>query len=173
MQRILRSLAAIAACALAALASPVAARADMPNGETVQGIHCDRAEGVAFHIHQHLTLLDRGKPVTIPADIGRPLLGQCFYWLHTHTPDGLIHVESPTIRTFTLGEFFAVWGQPLSAKRAGPLRAGGGTSLRFYVGGSLYTGDPRKIELAQHSDIVIEAGPPFSKPAPFTDWGEL
>ena len=169
MQRILRSLAAIAACALAALASPVAAPADMPNGETVQGIHCDRAEGVAFHIHQHLTLLDRGKPVTIPADIGRPLLGQCFYWLHTHTPDGLIHVESPTFKTFVLGQFFDVWGQPLSATAVGPARIAKG-QLHVFVDGRPYAGDPRKIELAQHTDITLEAGPPYHPPVPFTDW---
>ena len=173
MIRIPRSLVAALAFASAWLGVTAVSWAEPPNGQTVSGIHCDQNEGVAFHIHQHLTLLDRGKPVSIPSDIGRPLTGQCFYWLHTHTPDGLIHVESPKIQTFTLGQFFAVWGEPLSVKRAGPLRAGGGTSLRFYVGGVLYTGDPRKIELAQHSDIVIEAGPPFSKPAPFTGWGEL
>ncbi len=155
------------------LGAPLTVSAEMPDGRTVDGIHCDRAEGVAFHIHQHLTLLDHGKPVLIPSDVGRPLAAQCFYWLHTHTPDGLIHVESPAIRTFTLGEFFAVWGEPLSAKRAGPLRAAGGTSLRFFVNGERYTGDPRKIELVQHADIVIEAGPPFPKPAPFTDWNGL
>src|SRR5581483_12030445 len=30
--------------------------------------------------------------------------------LHTHEPDGIIHVESPVNRKFTLGEFFDVWG---------------------------------------------------------------
>jgi hypothetical protein len=173
LQHILRSFAAAAAFAICASTLPAAANADMPSGETVDGIKCDKAEGVAFHIHQHLSLIDHGKPVTIPADIGRPVLTQCFYWLHTHTPDGLIHVESPTVRTFTLGQFFAVWGQPLSTKRAGPLRAAPGTTLHVFVGGEPYTGDPRKIELAQHTDIVIESGPPFSKPAPFTDWGVL
>jgi hypothetical protein len=171
--RIFTPLAAALAFSAASLALPAAAPADPPTGQTVDGIHCDRNESATFHIHQHLTLLDRGQAVAIPADIGRPLMGQCFYWLHTHSPDGLIHVESPTIRAFTLGQFFAVWGQPLSAKRAGPLRASGGTSLRFYVGGLRYKGDPRQIELAQHTDIVIEAGPPFSKPVPFAGWGQL
>lgn len=34
--------------------------------------------------------------------------------LHTHTPDGVIHVESPEKRDFTLADFFAVWKQPFS-----------------------------------------------------------
>jgi hypothetical protein len=30
--------------------------------------------------------------------------------LHTHDTTGLIHIESTDIRTFTLGQFFDVWG---------------------------------------------------------------
>ena len=36
---------------------------------------------------------------------------------------------------------------------------------RFWVNGKPYKGDPAKIDLAAHADIVIEAGPPFPKPA--------
>ena len=47
--------------------------------------------------------------------------GSCFYWLHTHAEDGIIHVESPsTTETFTLGQFFAEWGIPLSSTQVGP-----------------------------------------------------
>jgi hypothetical protein len=46
--------------------------------------------------------------------------GSCFAWLHTHSADGIIHTESPVTRTFTLGEFFDVWGQPLSSRQVGP-----------------------------------------------------
>src|SRR5271166_3094569 len=125
------SLLCALACALA-LAGRVPARAEMPTGQPVDGIRCDQAEGVTFHIHQHLALLDRGKAVGVPSDVGRPLTANCLYWLHTHSSDGLIHVESPTIRTFTLGQFFDVWGQPLSATRAASLRAPAGSHLRFY-----------------------------------------
>src|SRR5437763_14718324 len=37
-----------------------------------------------------------------------------------HYPDFVVHVESPVQRTFTLGDFFAIWGQPLSPTRVGP-----------------------------------------------------
>ena len=33
--------------------------------------------------------------------------------LHTHSADGLIHVEYWRATTFTLGQFFDVWGQRL------------------------------------------------------------
>ena len=145
------------------------AYAEEPSGQTVDGVHCDAMEGAVFHIHQHLTILAHGKPVTVADDIGRPVLANCFYWIHTHTPDGLIHVESPVFRTFTLGQFFDIWGQPLSATAVGPARIPKG-ALRVYLDGSPYTGDPRKIELTQHADITLEAGPPYKVPAPFTDW---
>ncbi len=153
--------------ALAAMAVP--ARAQSPGAPPIDGIRCDRAEGAVFHIHQHLAIYQRGKSVTVPADVGQPVLAQCLYWLHTHTPDGIIHVESPSFRTFTLGNFFDVWGQPLSATAAGPARAAKGR-IRVYVGGVPFKGDARKIELAQHTDITIEAGPPYRKPALFNDW---
>lgn len=154
------------ACAL-----PSVAVADVPTGAPVDGIRCDETEGATFHIHQHLALFAAGKPVTIPEDIGRPALTPCLYWIHTHTTDGIIHVESPKVRTFTLGEVFDVWGQPLSATAAGPARFARG-GLRVFLNGRRYTGDPRKIELAQHTDIVLEAGPPYAPPAAFTAWGE-
>jgi hypothetical protein len=145
------------------------ARADVPTGQPVDGIRCDQMEGAVFHIHQHLTILARGQAVAIPSDVGRPLAGNCLYWLHTHTPDGLIHVESPVYRTFTLGNFFDIWGEALSATMVGSAHVAKG-ALHVFVDGSPYHGDPRKIELAQHTDVTLEAGPPYMKPAPFTDW---
>ncbi len=48
-----------------------------------------------------------------------------------------------------------------------------GASLKVWVDGKAYIGDPRKIALNPHTDIVIEAGPPFPKPPRFTIWGTL
>ncbi len=146
-----------------------AAVAAEPVGQPIDGITCDQAEGAVFHIHQHVTILDRGKPIAIPSDVGRPLATSCLYWVHTHSADGLVHVEAPRFRTFTLGNFFDVWGQPLSLTSVASVRVRRG-ALRVYVDGRRYTRDPRRIELSQHTDITLEAGPPYVKPAPFTDW---
>jgi hypothetical protein len=168
-----KSVVFVAVAALVAASSSVlvarAARAGVPAGAPVDGIHCDSMEGSVFHIHQHLAIFDHGKPVPIPPDVGRPVVGNCLYWIHTHTPDGLIHVEAPAFRTFLLGQFFDVWGQPLSATAVGPARMAKG-QLHVFVDGDRYTGDPRKIELAQHTDVTLEAGPPYRRPVPFTDW---
>ena len=141
-----------------------------PAGQEIAGISCDAMEGNRVHIHQHLAIFDHGKPVAIPNNIGRPMMRQCLYWLHTHTPDGIIHVESPNTRTFTLGDFFTIWGQPLTRTQIASAKAGTGTKLKVWVDGKPYTGDPRKIPLTQHADIVVQAGPPFSTPTKFTAW---
>jgi hypothetical protein len=141
-----------------------------PSGETVGGISCDAMEGQRLHIHQHLVIFDHGKQVAIPPNVGQPLARRCIYWLHTHTPDGIIHIEAPADRSFTLGDFFLVWGQPLGRTIAASARAAKGAVLKVWVDGKPYTGDPRAIGLKAHTDIVIEAGPPFVPPPKFTDW---
>ena len=157
-----------------AIATPAAAQYKQgANGAPVNGISCDAMEGTRLHIHQHLVILDHGKPVTIPANVGRPVSGQCLYWVHTHTPDGIIHIEAPMNRTFTLGDFFQIWGETLSRTEASTATAAKGAALKVWVDGKPYTGDPRKIPLTPHTDIVIMAGPPFPKPPRFTDWGTL
>ena len=163
-----RRVAALAGAA-ALLFSPVTARAAAADGRPVDGITCDQQEGAVFHIHQHVAIFDHGKPVPVPAHIGIPPFGSCIYWLHTHTDDGIVHVESPSFRTFTLGEFFDIWGQPLGATVVGPARIKKG-ELRVFLDGTRYAGDPRKVELTQHADITLEAGPPYSRPVLFTNW---
>jgi hypothetical protein len=158
----------VAAATLFAWALPAAA--DIPTGQTVDGIHCDAMEGSVLHIHQHLAIFDHGKPVAIPPDVGRPLIAGCFYWLHTHTPDGIIHIESPNFQTFTLGNFFAVWGQPLTPTNVAGARPRKGEHVAVWVDGNRYTGSPRAIALTQHLDVTIEVGPPYKRPAPFTAW---
>ena len=149
------------------------AQSTAPQGEPVGGISCDAQEGQRIHIHQHLVVIDRGKPIDIPPNVGQPAGKRCLYWLHTHTPDGIIHIEAPQDRSFTLGDFFKVWGQPLSHTTAGSAHANKGASLKVWVDGKPYKGDPRKIALKAHTDIVIEAGPPFPTPPRFTTWGTL
>lgn len=150
--------------------APLAVRADIPQGETVAGIRCDKMEGTAYHIHAHLTINDHGRALAIPDSVGRPIFGQCFYWLHTHTPDGIIHIESPVVRSFTLGQFFAVWGEPLTRTRASDAKLHPGEKITVWLNGNRYAGDPRMIPLAQHTDITIDVGAPANKPAPFTAW---
>jgi hypothetical protein len=78
----------------------------------------------------------------------------CLYWLHSHTPDGVIHMESPEQRSFTLGNYFDVWGQPLSASQVGPAKG----TVTAFVDGKQVTGNPRDIKLGEHVNIQLDVG---------------
>ena len=157
-------------CLLGATASRASAQA---MGQPINGISCDAQEGQRIHIHQHLAIFDHGKVMTVPQYIGIPQASRCIYWLHTHTPDGIIHIEAPKDRSFALGDFFAVWGQPLDRMHAASATTKKRESMRVFLNGVRYTGNPAQIPLTAHADIVIEVGPPFRKPAPFTNGGAL
>jgi hypothetical protein len=137
----------------------------------IDAIPC-QIETLVHHQHAHLTLLVSGRPVTIPAGIGVNLQHDCLYWLHTHDPDGIIHMESPRNLPYTLGMFFDIWRQHLSRSQVWKYRVPGSGSMRVYVGQALYRNDPRTIRLGQHTSITIEIGPPFRAPHSF-DFGVL
>jgi hypothetical protein len=152
---------------------PALAPAAAAGGRAVDGITCLAGEQLAFHIHAHLTVFLNGSPRQIPGGIGivdpqsmstpaGPYVGSgsCFYWLHTHASDGIIHIESPTVRTYTLGDFFDLWGQPLDAHQVGPLK---GQVVALYNGGS-FAGSPRQIPLTPHAQIQLEIGSPRVAP---------
>ena len=160
----------ISALVLALWAAALPLAAAPPAGQPVDRIHCDQMESNVFHIHAHLSIRAKNKAVAIPDDVGHSLLQGCLYWVHTHTSDGIIHIESPRAQTFTLGQFFDVWGQPLSRVQVGPVHAARGETAHIWVNGELYGGDPRKIELHQHTDIAIQLTPPFKRPPTFTAW---
>lgn len=62
-----------------------------------------------FHIHPHLQIIINGQNQVIPANVG--IVGNCLHPIHTHDDTGIIHVESPVKRDFTLADFFAVWNK--------------------------------------------------------------
>ena len=122
-------------------------------------------EGTALHIHQHLDVYVDGRKVMVPAGIGiDPAVG--YAPLHTHDPSGVIHVESPTVRTYTLGDFFAVWGVRFTPSCLGGYCAGGGRRLRLFVDGRAYRGDPTTLALAPHQELVVAFGTAAQLPSP-------
>jgi hypothetical protein len=154
-------------------AAPLTGTATKATGQKVDGIGCDTSEQVLFHIHAHLTLFVNGVPRQVPAGIGIPGAqaqstpqgpfidnGTCFYWLHTHAADGIIHTESPVHRTYTLGNFFDEWGQPLSQDQVGPAKG----HVTAILNGKVYLGSPRDIPLLKHAQIQLEVGTPLVAP---------
>lgn len=145
-------------------------------GQPVDGIEGSSHEMLKTHFHSHLALFYRGRQIAIPYGIGIVMPfrvvngfvggGQGFYWLHTHDASGIIHVESPDERAYTLGNFFDLWGQPLEAgkgAKAGNV-AGLRGRLRVYVDGQAFAGDPRGIVLKPHEQITLVVGAPAVAP---------
>jgi hypothetical protein len=155
------------------------ARARMlTTGEQIDGITCQAGEQVLFHIHAHLTIFVQGVARQVPAGVGIAPPYQveatpqgafvagapCFMWLHTHAADGIIHTESPIERTYTLGDFFDIWGQRLDREHVGPAR-GHVTAL---FNGHVFTGNPRRIPLLAHAQIQLDVGKPLVAPERIT-----
>jgi hypothetical protein len=138
---------------------PLLAGASQGAFPSIEGIECERGERLNYHIHAHLALFVEGREVAVPAGIG--ITDRCLYWLHTHAADGIIHIEAPSRREFTLGQFFAVWGQPLGRTRFLDQTVDSSHELRAYVNGQPFDGDPASIKLEDGTAIVIEYGPPF------------
>ena len=138
-------------------------------GTTVDGVQCAPIEQLVYHIHAHLQVYVDGQPRALPGAIG--LLGpvaqqtpygsfygaqQCYYWLHTHASDGVIHIESPSVRVYTLGNFFDEWHQPLSATHV----AGADGEVVAFLNGKRWTKGPRAIPLVPHASIQLDVGSP-------------
>jgi uncharacterized protein YjeT (DUF2065 family) len=133
----------------------------------IDGIPCAEGQRQAMHIHVHLAVYVRGVERPVPAGIGvagatvrrtsqGPLVvgALCFYWLHTHAADGIIHAEAPRPRSFTLGEFFDIWGMALSSHRVGDARG----PVTTYLGGQRFTSSPRTLRLVDRAVIQLDVG---------------
>ncbi len=133
----------------------------VPSALTIGGIQCSSFEQLVFHIHSHLDIFISGKPFTIPAQIGI-IPGKCFYWLHTHDESGVIHIESPVSRNYTLGQFFDIWNQKFNNTRLFDNAANGNNTLTVYVNGSKVPSGTnyRDIKLSAHDEIAIVYGTP-------------
>jgi hypothetical protein len=71
---------------------------------TIDGIQCNPSEQLLLHVHAHLDININGQYYLVPSQVG--ITNACYFWLHTHDVSGIIHIESPVNRDFTLVQFF-------------------------------------------------------------------
>ena len=150
-----------------------------PDGDTATGgqgqkidrlLECHSFMTETFHIHVHLSIFDpSGMQVMIPWAVGivapwtfnptgdQVVRGTCFYNLHTHDRSGVIHDEAKTDLGLKLGNFFDVWGEPLSMTNV----AGYSGTVWVKIITPTSTGkwsssiDPRTIPLTEHEQISL------------------
>src|SRR5262249_28285622 len=157
----------------------------------VDGLDCQKNPAAAQHANTRLTVYVNGQQVGIPVGIGSVAPPQpevaalasngqttCLYPLHVFGADNIIHVDAPPTPTYTLGEFFDIWGQPLSKTQVADYTSDANHALAFYIfdaNGNLqpYTGDPRVIPLVEHETIVIVYNSPHARLVPYNSWNGL
>jgi hypothetical protein len=121
--------------------------AHVRDGSRVGKLRC--ASGRTFALH--VELFAHRKVIVVPRGIGVARTG-CRYPLSTTTPTGVVDVRRDG--AYVLGDLFRVWG-----RRFGPQRL-----LSFpgrvtvFVGGHRRRGDPRRVPLTRHAQIVVEVG---------------
>lgn len=150
-----------------------------PNGATASGGQGLPVEGVpcapvneTYHVHSHLSIIVNGQAQAIPASLGLVETDtlDCHYYLHTHDLSGKIHVEAPAAADFTLGQLFAIWGQPLQSDNVAGIT---GLPVEVFITEnntvSRYTGDPKAIKLTSRRHIAIQLGSKIAE-VPYFTW---
>lgn len=136
----------------------------------IDEIQCNNMEHTAFHIHAHLDLFINGKSFTLPQLIGIKPEERCLYWLHTHDDSGIIHIESPVRKEFTLGQFFDIWNQKFDNTHLLNYATNNKSDimLNVYVNGKKINNDTnfRDIKLNSHDEIAVVYGnSPYNIPS--------
>lgn len=135
----------------------------------INGITCDASTQTAYHIHIHLTIYVNGRRVTIPKNVGINLTVGCFYWMHTHTDDGIIHIEAPQkLRNLALDDFLTIWHDGFATLNFPP-ELNQDTGWRIYVNGQPFVGDvgsplSTEVPLNSHDIVTMEYGSEYVTP---------
>jgi hypothetical protein len=136
-----------------------------PQGEPVGAISCTNS--LDSDLNSHLSIFRNGERLAIPAGIG--ITPNCHYEIHTHDFNGVLHLEGPAPERYTLGQFFQLWGQPLSRTNVAGLS---GLPVVVYIndGGNVseYSGDLADIELVNFRSITIQVGSPLTELPTYT-----
>jgi hypothetical protein len=145
------------------------------------GLKPERKETLIHHVHAHLDVFVNGKSEVVPAGIGIDIHDPgvheftlqdgskayggiqlcrkpCISPLHTHDDTGILHTESASPVPNRLGQFFREWGVRLTPRCVGGYCKP--DTIRFYVNGNKYGGDPRAIQLTNHKEIAVVIGTP-------------
>jgi hypothetical protein len=127
-------------------------------------------QSLAEHYHDLLLLYVNDAEVNIPPNVGEGDAGPCTQPLHVHVNapgTNVIHIESPQLRSYTLGDFFKVWSATPNLGPPTPVvfnqnqifsnSIGNGYELRMYVNGKPSAAYDSLV-LQDHMIIVVVYG---------------
>lgn len=125
---------------------------------------CRRRLGPRVGVHVELFAANRvvliaqgiGTRPPLSFSAGRISSAGCYGALVTIDPTGLVLVRPGSHAT--LAQLFRSWGQPLSRRRLASF-ASGPSGVAVFVDGRRRAGDPERVPLTKHAEIVLEVGP--------------
>lgn len=131
-------------------------------GVSVAAAQFAQSNTLRLHIHPQLSITSNSSgAVTVPAQIGIDSSlwkdhsldqygtdGLCP--LHTHDASGTIHIETNTVRDFTLHQFLAVWGQPSDGSAIN-----GKTVVSLTVDGQLQSSPTQDVVMKDGQKIAM------------------
>lgn len=116
---------------------------------------CTTEMATQYHIHAQLKIMADKKTIEVPANIGIDQVKNCMSSVHTHDVDGVIHVESPIEKDFTLGDFFFNWKQPFDKSQILDFKLDAEHGLKMFVNGYEST-EFENLILKDDQDIIID-----------------
>jgi hypothetical protein len=135
-------------------------------------VECFRTEQFAHHIHSHLDVFVDGQKEQVPSNIGILTSPSCLYWLHTHSGnDGVIHIEAPQNREFTLGQFLDIWKQTRDSSEF--FDSVSSMNVTTYVNGDQVEGNYRDAQLESLGQIALVYGEPPEEIPDNHDFGSI
>lgn len=145
--------------------------------QPIDNVYCDQLEGQVQHIHAVLKIYINGQESPLPANLGIETNAQsgqatCFYWLHTHDSSGVVHIESPAVEPFTVGQLVDEWNQQFNSLGF-PTELLLSNGWTIWVNGHKYNGSLSSVPLDAHNIITIAYNSPNVKPLTTYNWGTL
>ena len=115
----------------------------------------------SYHAHVLLSVYRNGQQVAVPANLGYDERG-AHSSLHTHTPDGVVHMEADDPYPYELAHVMTTWGVAFDRNRLGGDTAEGDKKVHVYVNGEPTSGGP--VVLEDGDNIVVAYGEAGSFP---------
>jgi hypothetical protein len=143
-----------------------------PNFQPVDGVYCDAGEQLSYHIHVLLTIYINGQQVSVPQGVGIApgSSPSCYYWLHTHDTSGVVHIESPTTKIYSLQNFIDIWQSFEVQQISFPTQLASSNGWTVYVNGKVVTGGFKNVGMNPHDLITIMYNSPNAKPVTTYSW---
>lgn len=150
-----------------------------PAPRTINGLACVPASSQGKVVSDiNIQYYVSGKQVAVPTGVGVDSAAKCSYPLTVPQENFVAAHATDAKTTYTLGQFFDVWGQKLSTTQVGThvTKQGEKVTYEIWDGNGhfeIYNGDPAKIQLQNHETIAILYESPNAHPLPYTDWSKV